>query len=181
MACVRDVAMYLDTQGSFVRTDIWREGAYLDLWSVPHFLSGIVVGGALFFSGFAIRDASIIAFLLLVIYEMWEVMVQIEETRWNRVLDVVVGMTSCVSTLIIAPHLDRNVAIPLFVAVGTADGVLSYFGWQASQKASVLETKLRLELAEQKRALGERVGVAKAKWQERRLRRRMQKAARTPR
>ena len=27
--------------GVFVRSDIWREGQWLDLWSVVHLLSGI--------------------------------------------------------------------------------------------------------------------------------------------
>jgi hypothetical protein len=138
--------MLLTRDGRFIRTDVWREGEYLDLWSVPHFLSGMIVGFALHFLGFALNAAFTIAFLLLVAYEMFEVIAQIEETRWNRVLDVVVGMTSFAPTFLLTPHVREPYVIIVFVTVAALDAVLSFFGWQASQKASVLEGKLRAEL-----------------------------------
>lgn len=48
------------------RTDIWREGKYLDLWSVPHVLSGISVALGLYILGFDFWAAFVIGFLLLV-------------------------------------------------------------------------------------------------------------------
>ena len=90
--------MRLNHKGELVRTDAWREGKYLDLWSVPHFLSGMVVALSLYVFGFEVRSAFVIAFLLLVGYEMFEVIAKIDETRWNRTLDVVVGMASVVPT-----------------------------------------------------------------------------------
>lgn len=167
--------MHIAADGSFVRTDAWREGKYLDLWSVPHLLSGIVVGLALSLFGFSVRDAVIIAFLLLVMYEMWEVMVQITETRWNRTLDVVVGMSSCVPTLLLAPQFTRTELFVALAVVGVGDAVLSFIGWHASQKASVLEAKLRAEFELRRREVSGRARAARARWQERRLRRRLLK------
>src|SRR3990167_4615278 len=105
--------MRLDREGKLVRTDIWREGKYLDLWSVPHFLSGMAVAFGLFFLDFATNAAFIIAILLLVAYEMFEVIAKIEETRWNRVLDVVVGMASFTPTFLLAPHFNQPYVIVL--------------------------------------------------------------------
>lgn len=132
-------------QGRFIRTDIWREGDYLDLWSVPHFLSGLVLGIALFYLGFDLRAAAVIAFLLLVGYEMFESIAKIEETRANRILDVLVGMSSCIPALIFAPAIAPASLLAIFLIAGTADAVLSFLGWRASQKAAELERNLRAQ------------------------------------
>lgn len=169
--------MRFDADGRLIRTDMWREGEYLDLWSVPHFLSGIMVGCALTAFHFGLRDASVIAFLLLVIYEMWEVMVQIEETRWNRVLDVVVGMTSCVPTVYLAPMLRPQEFWMIFATVVVVDGILSFFGWRASQKAAVLEAKLRERIMAERAQFATRMAEEKEKWRVRRERRLERRAA----
>ena len=131
--------------GRFIRTDIWREGDYLDLWSVPHFLSGLVLGIAIFYLGFDFRAGALIAFLLLVAYEMFEVIAEIEETRMNRVLDVVVGLSSCLPALYFAPRIGPASLLVVFLIAGAADAVLSFMGWRASQKAAELERNLRAE------------------------------------
>jgi len=138
--------MKFTADGLVIRTDAWREGAYFDLWSVPHFLSGMVVAFSLYFLGFEARSAFIIAFLLLVVYEMFESVVKIEETKWNRVLDVVVGMASFAPTFMLLPRVDTMYAYYAFGAIAIADGVLSFFGWRASQKAAELERVLRAQL-----------------------------------
>ena len=163
--------MRLDRQGRLVRTDIWREGKYLDLWSVPHFLSGMAVGFALFFLEYSANAAFVIAFLLLVAYEMFEVIAKIEETRWNRILDVVVGMASFTPTFLLVPSAPRPWAIGIFASVIVLDSVLSFFGWRASQKAAELERSLRAEFEKererfmlQRDRLKERWSVNRRRW-----------------
>jgi len=162
--------MHLSRDGKFIRTDIWREGDYLDLWSVPHFLSGMAVAFTLFFTGFATNAAFIIAGLLLIAYEMFEVIAKIEETRWNRVLDVVVGMTSFTPTFLLLPQVSRTYAITAFIVVVILDTVLSYFGWLASHKAFVLEQAMRTEFEKEKARFTKGRNVVREKWQTRRAR-----------
>lgn len=147
-----------------IRTDIWREGAYLDLWSVPHFLSGLVLGLALFFTGLPLVYAFVSALVLLVLYEMWEAWVQIEETRWNRVLDVVVGMTSCTLALIYAPVLTFDQVVFVCVTAVLLDIGLSYSGWRASQKAAIFEAEVRREIAERRQRILARVRGGRFHW-----------------
>ncbi len=160
--------MRLTRDGKLIRTDIWREGDYLDLWSVPHFLSGMLVAFGLYFTGFEFRSAFIIAFLLLVAYEMFEVIVQIEETRWNRTLDVVVGMLSFTPTILLLPQMGRIQALTLCAVVALADGVLSFLGWRESQKAAVLEEKLRVELTKERERFMRRRSAIATQWRNRR-------------
>jgi len=162
--------MRLDREGKLVRTDIWREGKYLDLWSVPHFLSGMAVAFGLFFLDFATNAAFIIAILLLVAYEMFEVIAKIEETRWNRILDILVGMASFTPTFLLVPSIPRAWAIGAFSLILALDSVLSFFGWLASHKAAQLEANLRAEFErERARFIAQREKL-RARWQTRRTR-----------
>lgn len=146
--------MHLTRDGRFERTDIWREGKWLDLWSVVHFLSGATMGFVFFLLPFNALAALVIAFLLLTAYEMWEKIVEIEEAPTNRVMDVVVGMLSFVPTyFLLAPELHDGPFILVVGLVFTATVVLSVFGWIASQKAAVLESRVRERYARRRARL----------------------------
>lgn len=149
--------MHMRPDGTFERTDIWREGDWLDLWSVVHFLSGGTIALALLALDFDASAATIIAFLLMVMYELWEALVGIEETRANRVMDVVVGMASFVPTFfMLAPLLPAEQVASIFWLVLAVTLVLSAFGWRASRKAAVLERKLRMEYLSQRARMKDR-------------------------
>lgn len=161
--------MHISPEGKFIRTDIWHEGKYLDLWSVPHLLSGITLALIMHFLGFAAVPTFVVAFLIFVTYEMFEVIVKIEETRMNRILDVVVGMVSFIPTFLLAPRLTISQALALLVIVGVINAVLSSIGWWESQKAAVFERKLRAEITERRIAMKRRRSERKRKRRERRL------------
>lgn len=161
--------MKVTADGQVIRTDAWREGDYFDLWSVPHFLSGMVVAFSLYFLGFEARSAFIIAFLLLVVYELFESVAKIEETKWNRILDVVVGMASFSPTFLLLPRFDATYALYAFGAITLVDGVLSFFGWRASQKAAELEKVLRAQLQRERERFARRHS-ALARWRHNRRR-----------
>lgn len=143
--------MHLSREGKLIRTDIWREGKWLDLWSVVHLLSGASIGFAFHLLPFGHAESILIVFLLLTGYEMWEKIVQIEETFTNRVMDVVVGMVSFLPVyLLLAPVLHGTWFILTFGFILTANVVMSVFGWIASQKAARLEARMRERSAKRK-------------------------------
>ncbi len=149
--------MHLTRDDRLIRTDIWREGKWLDLWSVVHFLSGASVGFAFYLVPFSALASVIIAFLALTAYELWEKMVQIEEMVTNRIMDVVVGMMSFLPTyFILAPRLPLTSFIIVFGFVLTANCVFSVFGWIASQKAAQLQMRVRERYARRRARLHER-------------------------
>ena len=128
----------------FERTDIWREGQWLDLWSVVHFLSGASFGLGFYFLHLGAVASVVIVFLLLVAYEMWEVIVKIEETPTNRLMDVVVGMVSFLPTfLLLDPHLYIEQVMVVFGVVLFTNITLSILGWHASKKAAQFEARVR--------------------------------------
>lgn len=129
----------------FVRTDLWREGTYLDLWSVPHLLSGIALGIILSLFTISPTTALGLTLVLLTLYEVFENYVEIDETPANRVLDVVIGLAGAVPGYLIARELTNETVLPLLALILTVDGVLSLLGWRASRKAALLEARLRTE------------------------------------
>jgi hypothetical protein len=145
--------MHIDEHGNFVRSDMWAEGKWLDLWSVPHFLSGIVLAFCVYFFHFGVPASFVIAVLLLVAYEMFEVIAHIEETRTNRFMDVVVGMVSFTPTFLLASRVSTETQIFIFILVLVIDGILSAIGWRESQKAARLEKQFRNELIQQRKRI----------------------------
>ncbi|HEY5383462.1 MAG TPA: hypothetical protein VIJ88_02830 [Candidatus Paceibacterota bacterium] len=145
--------MYTVQGGKFERTDIWREGKWLDLWSVVHLLSGVSVGFGLYFLHLGVFASVVIAFLAFVLYEMWEAIVKIEEEPTNRFMDVVVGMSGFLPAFFVAPMLSQILCILGFGLVLTANVVMSVFGWRASQKAAALERRMRERYAKERARL----------------------------
>jgi len=134
---------YLDADNKLVRTDAWREQDYIDLWSLPHFLSGMLVGFALFYAGTSPITSFITAFMLLTAFEMWEAWMEIEETLTNRVMDVIIGMASFTPVFFLATSFPQWEVLSVFAVTGVADGILSFLGWRASIRATAFEAKLR--------------------------------------
>lgn len=144
------------THGTFQRTDVWREGKWLDLWSVVHFLTGVSTAFGLFLSDFGTAASIVIALLAFTAYEFWEAIVKIEETPQNRFMDVVVGMVSFIPTFILLERVPEQYLILSFGGVLTVNVVLAGIGWMASRKADELERRLRIEFAEKQKHLRQR-------------------------
>lgn len=153
-------------EAPFVRTDIWREGEWLDLWSVVHFLSGMSVGFGFYFLQFDARASVLLALVSFSAYEMWEALAKIEETPANRFMDIVVGMVSFLPTyFLLAPSLSKTEFIPVFGFVFITNIAMAALGWRASQKAAVLKESLRKKYAVQRALLLKREARLRKRFQ----------------
>ncbi len=148
--------MHLTPDRRFQRTDIWREGKWVDLWSVVHFLSGSSTAFAIAWLGFGFQASALIAFLLFVAYELWEAMVKIEETPQNRFMDVVVGMASFIPTFLLVQGVSELDFVLVFGLVLSINVMLAAIGWFASHKAEEFEHRLRARFVAQRARLRER-------------------------
>ena len=141
----------------FKRTDIWREGKWLDLWSAVHFLTGISAGLGGYFLHFGAIPSVIITLVSLICYEMWEAMVGIAETPTNRFMDVVVGMASFLPTFFfISPILTTRELVATFGLVLAINIAASILGWYESQKAAEREKRVLARYAKQRARLFKR-------------------------
>lgn len=150
------------------RTDIWREGEYLDLWSVPHFLSGALLACLVYLLHLDFWYAVILAAVLLIAYEIFEIWAGIWETFWNRNLDVVVGLTSFIPVTILIADWEFWEVLVLGLCVGILDGILSAWGWSVALKGKILEEKILKEYEILKNKFLEKMKERKLKRQEKR-------------
>ncbi|HEY4489917.1 MAG TPA: hypothetical protein VJC12_01525 [Candidatus Paceibacterota bacterium] len=75
-----------------MKSDIWEEGKYLDLWSVNHVLSGVLYTGWILKLGFGYQFIFITYFVLAVGWEFYEKYVGVKEHLENQIMDVVTGV-----------------------------------------------------------------------------------------
>ena len=71
--------------------NIWKEGRYLDAWSVNHLLSGAIFTGWLLTFGLNILIIFFLHLVLAIVWEIFEALFGICEHLSNRIMDVVVG------------------------------------------------------------------------------------------
>ncbi len=71
------------------RKGIWREGKFIDLWSLVHFIGGFTIGAYLVFLNVEPYIASAIAVALFVGWEFVEYLIKIHEHASNRLSDLV--------------------------------------------------------------------------------------------
>lgn len=114
--------------------DMWREGTYLDLWSVVHMLGGLIAGFITAFFSAPFLLALFIFVLLAILWEMFEVMKLIWETSRNRVTDVALGaLVFPVGFYIFTDiFVEAKTQMTLLSVIVLIFGILNYLGWRAS-------------------------------------------------
>ena len=128
----------------FHRTDVWREGQWIDMWSLVHLLSGLATGFGFAVATIAALPSLVLSFTGFVAYEAWEAFVQIEETAANRFMDIVVGVAGFLASyFLLTPLVSETRLIEAFIGTIAVASVLSFFGWRASVKAAALKTRMR--------------------------------------
>lgn len=174
LAPSEDTKKHFTREGRFIRTDAWKkEGRYIDLWSVVHVLSGIALGFYPRYFGFSILATFVIVTLILIMYEMFEVIVKIEEYPTNRVTDVLFGLVGFAPVYFADQYLGSTASIFLCGIATTIVTVVSIIGWASSYKASVLEGTMRAKFIHERDLLRQRRIQFTANRERRRRARRM--------
>ena len=74
------------------KVDLWKHGTYIDLWSVVHFLSGVLLASVCYYFGLSFTWSTVITLVLVVLWELLEAILKIIESRKNVLMDVIIGM-----------------------------------------------------------------------------------------
>src|SRR3989344_5332818 len=68
--------------------DWWQKGRAFDLWSIPHFLFGILMAFVPPFADISFSFVLVLTLVLAILWELFEMSVGIKETVLNSLLDV---------------------------------------------------------------------------------------------
>lgn len=109
--------------------DTWKHGHYVDLWSVVHFLSGLLIGTGLFWLGFSFVWACIIAVALVLLWELYEWMLKIIEVTPNVLLDIVIGIIGFLCAAYWHYGLGMPVALSVTGSIAALTTLLSLWGF----------------------------------------------------
>ena len=93
---------------------IWGNGKCLDLWSVNHTLAGGLLGAVIFSFNVNFYFGFLISFAIMVAWEAIEVIENLHEEKWNKIMDVVTGIAGFSTVHILFSRTDTESALVVF-------------------------------------------------------------------
>lgn len=72
--------------------DVWKHGTFIDLWSLVHLFSGVLLASGLYGLGFGLTFATLISVVLLIAWEVLEWKMKIIEPSINVAVDIGIGI-----------------------------------------------------------------------------------------
>ncbi|HLC53628.1 MAG TPA: hypothetical protein VJK03_03715 [Candidatus Nanoarchaeia archaeon] len=106
---------------------IWENGDYFDLWHVNHFLAGILLAGATIYFKLNFILGLIISMILMLSWEIFEVVKEIRETKFNRIMDILLG----VAGFFLLYGISKNAIVYVFAASLIVWTILELWGYIA--------------------------------------------------
>jgi len=108
--------------------NIWKEGKYADLWSLNHFLGGVILAQIMLYFNFSFWAGLILAVFLMATWETYELFVGIEETICNKSTDIGFGVLGFLLHVFFLIKLGFVVFISVLIAFAFLElwGYLAY-------------------------------------------------------
>lgn len=80
------------------KRDWWQKGRGFDLWSIPHFLFGILMGISPFLIGISSYSALVLTIVCALLWELFEKLFHIKESMQNILLDIILSVVAFLLT-----------------------------------------------------------------------------------
>lgn len=114
--------------------EIWISKRAFDMWSLNHFLLGAVLAGILMNTKLDYINGFILAILIMVGWEFWEIFRKMKESLLNRIFDVLLGISGFYFMQLFALFFSRNLFPFLIVFISYL--MLELWGCWAFKKES---------------------------------------------
>lgn len=118
------------------RRDWWQRGRAFDLWSIPHFLFGILMAFVPPLTGISFLSALALTVIGALSWEIYEKFVLIKETVQNSLLDIILPILALILVSLVLRiysfHHDDIVVVASAVAVVYLFTLIS--GWLAYRR-----------------------------------------------
>ncbi len=118
------------------KRDWWQRGRAFDLWSIPHFLFGILTGMLPPLTGISTLTALSLTIILAVLWEWYEKFIGIKETNLNIAADFVLPVLAFTCTLFLIDlyPLRPDELLVIWCAVLTIYAYTNISGWFAFRR-----------------------------------------------
>jgi len=106
---------------------IWSEGRAIDMWTLNHILGGGVLAIVTIYLNIDIVEGLIYSFILMIAWEIFEIIKGIKETKLNIILDIIFGAAGYLSTYHLTINLNNTTMI--FVIMVLLYVILQIWGY----------------------------------------------------
>lgn len=121
--------------------NIFRNGKYLDLWSINHTLAGVVIAGPLYYFSISFIYSFFILIFLIVGWEIYEIIFDVHETWQNRSTDIITGVIGFFFVWYFYYFFDTNLQIWIYAVsllVFLTLEIWGYFAYKHIKRSSNL-------------------------------------------
>jgi hypothetical protein len=118
------------------KRDWWQKGKAFDLWSIPHFLFGVLTAFLPQLTGISFLTALALTIILALLWEIYEKFIEIRETILNSLFDIILPIVAFTLTsyvlIVFRFHTDDLAVIA--VAVFLVYVFTNVSGWLAYRR-----------------------------------------------
>lgn len=115
---------------NFFSKELW-EHEFVDLWSIPHTLFGVVIAFGVAAFNKSTRDGWMFVTVGALLWELFEIVGRITEHTSNQIIDVVIALIGFGITMTIINHAPpKNIRRSFYIVLGIFI-VTSIIGWLA--------------------------------------------------
>lgn len=121
------------------KRDRWKRADSFDMWSIPHFLFGVLTAFLVPLGGQTISTALILTVLIAVLWEIYERLAKIRESIQNSLLDVILSVVAFTLTsyaLVIYSYAPRENIQVIAIAILVLYIYTNLSGWLAYRRRS---------------------------------------------
>lgn len=121
---------------------LWAEGRYIDSWTIPHILAGVLLGGYLYWLGVAFLTNLIITVILVTAWEFFEFhFLGVHEHFTNSFVDIIVALIGFIITYALIIKYSIEVVLPYLFALTIIYIILNVWGFLAYKQKKLENTK----------------------------------------
>lgn len=119
--------------------DFWQKGRAFDLWSIPHFLFGMIMAFLPFVTPISLIASFSLMLLLALLWEIYEKIIHINETVTNNLFDVLLPVISFVFLAMFLEKSDINHSTIIVLLIATIiiylfTNISGWFAFKRRQK-----------------------------------------------
>ena len=77
------------------------------MWSIPHFLFGVIFSFLPEILTVSVRDVFLVMLVLALLWEVYEKFIEIKETVWNSIIDILMPVLAFFLTRLVINNLQK--------------------------------------------------------------------------
>jgi len=114
---------------------LWGEGRYIDLWTIPHILAGVLLCGFLYWFGISLPINIIITSIIVIGWEFFEFhFLGVHEHLTNSFIDILVALIGFAITFSFIIKYSIEIVLPYLFILTIIYIVLNAWGFLAYKR-----------------------------------------------